>query len=305
MPDPVRVLAAPELSNSDFCRGQMAWSFIKSAASLLDAGGHVDIIDLSKARHLKPYQVAIVAAIVRLNQRLRHDACYQEPQDDDVLAHLERLRLPDIIAGDNASPAPVRPTNLPIQIVEGRQADSFGWDAAQMLCQELGRDLPGGLLNSIAASIDEMVLNAATHSDSEIGCVVVGQAFPKTSAFEVVILDLGVTIRGHLSKKYPALVDDASAIAEALLDGVTGTIGLNRFNEPNGGAGLAALLRFLAATGGTVAILSGSAIVCIDETGRQRTHVLHGPPFRGTMLSISFATNPGFPGVEPRPPADL
>jgi hypothetical protein len=122
---------------------------------------------------------------------------------------------------------------------------------------------------------------------------------------EVAILDLGVTIRGHLSRAYPDLADDALAIEKALQDGITGTMGRNRFGEANSGAGLAALAQFLASTGGELAILSGSAIVSIDGSGRMGTEPLHGAPFRGTLVNIVFSTQPGRIEVGPPPDADL
>lgn len=290
-------IVVPELSNSNFFRGGIACPTIRSAASLLAAAGSIEVIDLSKVRFMRPYQVAIVAALAE-DQHLRGGALsYLPPEDDRAREHLVRLGLPGIIlrTSDDGS-VEQRTTNLPIRVLVGRPDLSFGWETTRVLTGGLGRDLPAGLECEIAEGIDEMVLNAATHSDSQIGCVVVGQAFPKTGVLEVTVLDVGVTIRGHLSKapKHQDLSDDASAIERALEDGVTGTIGRNRFGEPNSGAGFASLCRFLDATGGDVSILSGSAIVCRRARGSPRVQPLKCPPFRGTLVNISFATPAGF-----------
>jgi anti-sigma regulatory factor (Ser/Thr protein kinase) len=289
-------IVVPELSNSDFFNGRIAWPTIQSAANLLATAEPIEVIDLSKVRHMRPYQVAIVAAIAE-DQHLRGlQVSYCPPDDSDAREHLNRLGLPEIVLRKYGGSLKQRPTNLPILVLKGRAEESFGYETTKALIRELGRDLPAGLEQKIAGCIDEMVLNAATHAESEIGCVVVGQAFPRTGKLEVAVLDLGVTIRGHLSKnpKHQDLSDDASAIERALEDGVTGTIGRNRFGEPNSGAGFASLCRFLDATGGDVSILSGSAIVCRRARGAPRVQPLKCPPFRGTLVNISFATPAGF-----------
>lgn len=289
-------IVVPELSNSNFFGGGIACPTIRSAASLLAAAGSIEVIDLSKVRFMRPYQVAIVAALAEA-QHIRGGApSYLPPEDDRAREHLVRLGLPEIILRTSDGAVEQRTTNLPIRVLVGRPDLSFGWETTRVLTGGLGRDLPAGLEPEIAANIDEMVLNAATHSDSKIGCVVVGQAFPKTGVLEVAVLDLGMTIRGHLSQapEHQDLSDDASAIERALEDGVTGTIGRNRFGEPNSGAGFASLSRFLAATGGGLSILSGSAIVCTRAKGAPRIQPLKGPPFRGTLVNISFATPAGF-----------
>jgi hypothetical protein len=304
MPNDVRSLQVPDLANSSFCDGRIAWDLIRSAATLLDAGGAVDRIDLSRVRHIRPYEVAIVAGMALLSGRVGTVAEYVAPSEDGVREHLERLNLPERLGDTTPNQAERRATNLPIQVLEKR-SDSFGADVTDVLVAELGQELPGGLSASIAESIDEMALNALTHADSPVGCVVVGQAFPKTAVLEVAVLDLGVTIRGHLARAYPDLTNDTAAIQKAFEDGVTGTRGRNRFNEPNSGAGLATLAEFLSATGGELAILSGSAIVCMDRSGRWGTHTLHGPPFRGTLVNIVFSTQPGRIEVGPPQIADL
>jgi len=284
-------IVVPELSNSDFFHGRFAWLTIQSAANLLATAEPIGVIDLSKVRHMRPYQVAIVAAIAEDQHRRGLQVSYRPPDDSDAREHLDRLGLPEIVLGKCGGSLKQRSTNLPIQVLKSRAEVGFGTETTEILIGELGCDLPAGLKPDIAVGIDEMVLNAATHAESAIGCVVVGQAFPKTGVLEVAVLDLGVTIRGHLSKnpKHQDLSDDASAIKKALEEGVTGTVGRNRFSEPNSGAGFFNLSDFLTATGGSLSILSGSAIVC-NLKGRQKVHQLKFPPFRGTLVNISFAT---------------
>lgn len=299
-----RSLHVPELANSHFSTGGIAWEMLQSAASLRKNGGAVDLIDLSDVRHMKPYGVAIVAAMAELSSLQGNPVTYLEPRDEQIRDHLTRLGLPAIVGQCDPMRVAPRPTNLPIRI-EKTRSDNTGFEVAEMLVRELGYDLPGGLEYQIAENIDEMVLNALTHSESEVGCVIVGQAFPQASVLEVAILDLGITIPTHLGRAVPGLPDDATAIEKAIEDGVTGTKIRNRFGEPNSGAGLNNLAEHLAATGGELAILSGSAIVWMNSLGKWGRDDLYGPRFEGTLVNIVFSTRPGSTGVGPATPADL
>lgn len=104
---------------------------------------------------------------------------YLPPEDDRAREHLVRLGLSGIILRTSDGSVEQRTTNLPIRVLVGRPDMSFGWETTRVLTGGLGRDLPAGLEFEIAEGIDEMVLNSATHSDSQIGCVVVGRLFRK------------------------------------------------------------------------------------------------------------------------------
>lgn len=299
-----RSLHVPQLANSHFSTAGIAWEMLKSAASLRKNGGAVDLIDLSDVRHMRPYGVAIVAAMAELSNLRGNPVTYLEPRDGQIRDHLTRLGLPAIVGQHDRTSVAPRPTNLPIRI-EKTRSDSTGSEVVEMLVRELGYDLVGGLESDIAANIDEIVLNTHTHADSEVGCVIVGQAFPQNSVLEVAILDLGITIPTHLGRVLPGLPDDATAIEKAIEDGITGTKDRNRFGEPNSGAGLNNLAEHLAARGGEMAILSGSGIVWMDTLGKWGRDVLYGPRFEGTLVNIVFSTQPGSTGVGPATLADL
>jgi len=289
-------LAIPYKSSSDFYGQRIAWDLIRSAAGLLEENRPCGTFDLSAVLHVKPYVVAIIAAMAKRNQLLGTSADYVEPTNQKAKEHLGRLGLPELLGSGTSIEVARRSTNLPIQLLQGLPAESVGWEAAELLEKELGCQLPAGTKPGITDCINEMVGNAAAHSGSKIGCVVVGQAFPASSRIDVAILDLGITIRGHLSmrEEYSDLADDGEAILLAMQDGVTGVKGRDRFGETHSGAGLSELQRFVGNCGGAVAILSGSAIVCTDGSQPTKTHRLHGPPFRGTLVNISFPTSPGF-----------
>src|SRR5690606_17590150 len=105
--------------------------------------------------------------------------------------------------------------------------------------------LPPGIFAMMVDSLDEIIRNALTHADSPIDCIVVGQAFEKSSKLEIAVLDLGRTIRGHLvtNPKHAYISSEEQAIRMACIDGVSGTPDAqhNRHGEPNSDAGLAFL----------------------------------------------------------------
>lgn len=158
---------------------------------------------------------------------------------------------------------------------QGRPEEGFGWQTVQVLNQQIGSDLPANVQREIASSIDEIALNAATHADSPIGFVRVGAAFPHSHLIEVCVLDLGITIRSHLGRVMTGIEDDVAAIREAIKDGTTGTVGRNRWNEPNSGVGLHYVHDFLTQTKGALAILSGNAVVRFDRD--EKTQFIAGP----------------------------
>jgi hypothetical protein len=74
----------------------------------------------------------------------------------------------------------------------------------------------------------------------------------------------------------------------AVQEGVTGTIDLNRFDEPNSGVGLSETKDFIERVGGEMAILSGAAVVSFGDN--PCTQHLYGPRFPGTLVNLKFCT---------------
>ena len=150
---------------------------------------------------------------------------------------------------------------------------------------------PPGLIQELATHLDEVILNSLTHAESPVGCVVCGQAFPQREIVEVAVIDLGQTIRGHLSNlaRY-ATYNDERAILAAVQEGVTGTVGLNRFDEPNSGVGLFELVNYCERGGGELAILSGRSFVTFGYGEQPLTHRFRGG-FPGTLVNVRFMTS--------------
>lgn len=282
MKEATSTFTVPDLSQSDFASGQINWTYLRTVAEWIRENRAITCLDLRNAKHMKPYVVALTAAVCK---KLGTDSLLQlGPDDDTVLGHLTRLGFQEAIGVKSLS-CKQRDTNIPLEILTDRPSEAFSWAVAEKLIDEFPGGISAGLKQEIANGIDEMILNALTHSDSSIGCVVVGQAFPKRRIIEATILDLGITIRGHLKNKFPELTTDEAAIRRAMEEGITGTIGLNRFGEPNGGAGLFHLREFIEDTGSELAILSGSSVVCLGQEGSQP---LWGQGFPGTLVNVRF-----------------
>ena len=190
-------LVLPEATGSQFADGRIAWSFIREAADCVSKGALIERIDLSRVRHVKPYSIAILVAIVHRLRAPNFSVTW--PMDSDARDHLARLRLADALGVAGGPAASERLTNLPIESVSGPPTEEFSYKAAKLLQDELGAELPANVFPHIEDSIWEIVMNAASHSESDVGCVVAGQAFPRARNLEVAIVDLGVTIRGHLA----------------------------------------------------------------------------------------------------------
>jgi hypothetical protein len=279
----------PERTKSDFGGGNIFWSLFHDVASLVHDSRPIDVLDFGSAVHLKPYAVALAIAIAK---RLGTPALRIEPPADATArSHLIRLGVPSVFDVDWGN-AELRATNIPLKIVTDRPSPDFSFRTAEMLAAEFLGGLSAGTIARIADSIDEVVLNALAHSESPIGCVVAGQAFPSNHCIEVAIVDFGITIRGHLSRRFSQLTTDEAAIHEAVREGVTGTLPghVNRLGDPNSGVGLSELRSFVEAIGGELAILSGTSLVCFG-TGCT-TQSLKGYPFPGTLVNVRFETSP-------------
>jgi len=267
-----------------FRNGAVAWEILNAAKSIQSDA--LELVDLSDCLHLKPYSVALLVAYsMSMTPRPRLIL----PNDQQCAEHLIRLGVHEYFDIDNPPVIDQRMTNVPVECLEDRSG-SFASDAMEVW-ERQAKGYPPGIKQRLADHLDEVLLNSLTHADSSVGCVVCGQAFPKTETVEIAVVDLGRTIRGHLSarEQYRAL-DDEQAILAAIQEGVTGTVGLNRFNEPNSGVGLFELFSYCRQGGGELTILSGESYLTASSGKEPLTHRFRGG-FPGTLVNVRFLTS--------------
>jgi len=277
----VTSLRVSEADAGDFRGERLAWDVLHAA------GAHEQTlpsrVDLTQTVMLKPYAIA---CLIALGAKADGQASLAPPLDQRCADYLTGLRLDRWFTGVQSGEAEARDST----IVADQLRHPAG-DFADRVINGLARHLnyAVNVSRELANHLDELVLNALTHAESPIGCVVVGQAFPRNQSVEIAVLDLGQTIRGHLSKnpRHAQIASDRDAIEQATIEGVTGTVGRNRFGDPNSGVGLYELRRFCEGGKSTLTILSGSAYGCFASGQGPSFHAVL-PRFAGCLVDVQF-----------------
>jgi len=199
---------------------------------------------------------------------------------------VKRIGLPGFFSGYSGETFVKRSTNVVLRQLD-RAPGNFASEAMRVLTEQC--DLSPGTLPRLQNHLDEVILNALTHSESPVGAFVGGQGFPTNRRVDVAILDLGVTIRGHLSRnpRYGSFTNDAQAIIAATKEGVTGTVGLNKWNEPNSGAGLTELREYAEQGHCELAVLSGGGLVVFGADHQPNDLGFRGR-FPGCLVNVRF-----------------
>jgi anti-sigma regulatory factor (Ser/Thr protein kinase) len=132
---------------------------------------------------------------------------------------------------------------------------------------------------AIRVCLDEICENVVHHADTPLGGFAAAQGWAKGGTFEVAIVDLGVGIRGSLTKNpdYVHIDDDAEAIATALKPRVTST------PERNAGIGLFITSMVLAFNGGHLLARSGNGVAFRGAKPRNERRTATLP---GTVVAI-------------------
>lgn len=277
--------------SGDFSNGQGAgvkWD-------ILSLAGRHDIpekISLANTLHLKPYSIACLCAIGRLAKIQDKHIDITMPDNSGCADHLNRLGLPLFFDSKDSEYHATRNTNLPTRVVSWPP----GNEAAEIvnLLSPI-QNLAPGLFPQFESHIDEIITNALTHANSPIDCVIAGQQYQGTKKIEICILDLGQTIRGHLSKN-PKFANccttDHEAIIKATEDMVTGTCDSqpNARGQLNSGAGLAELRSYCESGGGELTVLSGNHWVTFSANSEPVVAQIYGG-FAGCLVNVRFFTD--------------
>jgi anti-sigma regulatory factor (Ser/Thr protein kinase) len=137
---------------------------------------------------------------------------------------------------------------------------------------------------SIRIALDEIAENVVHHADSSIGGFAAAQGWRKNQEFEIAIVDLGIGVRGSLTKNpaHADIADDATAITRALQPRVSAT------PERNAGIGLFITKLLLEANGGLLLVRSGHGSVqagVVDDTR------LESASLPGTLVALRARTD--------------
>ena len=154
-----------------------------------------------------------------------------------------------------------------------------------------------GARNKIMENMAEIIGNTMDHSNSDLGCFVMAQAYPGSKRIRYCIGDRGIGIRDHLTKTYPEMnkLPTSEVILYATGDGVTG----NKKN--NSGQGLFLLKEELVRIcGGSFRIISGDGMYeetfILDEQHkfkeRKVKHTELPFYFQGTFVDIVLQATP-------------
>lgn len=175
-------------------------------------------------------------------------------------------------------------TTLPFKIFKRQAGEQFN-DYLDTYMR--GRGIPSmsdALTKRFRQSLFEIFLNAAIHSDSELGIFVCGQFFPLKHRLDFTIADAGVGIRENV-RRYTGRkkMNSRAAIEWALTEGNTTKTG----NQP-GGLGLKLIKDFIRMNQGKLQIVSRFGYYEFSASGDSITKMGHD--FPGTCVNIEINT---------------
>jgi len=139
---------------------------------------------------------------------------------------------------------------------------------------------------ALGGAFVELANNAIDHSERPNSTCIAYRCVE--GAFEMVIADAGIGIRASLFPKYPSLIDDQTALENAL------TMGITRYPDGTGhGTGFRTVFDALASLGGTLRFRSGVAALVLDGTQfRSLTRkLLQRNHFQGFVATICCRTD--------------
>jgi hypothetical protein len=268
----------------DFPGRRVIWSALNALAPAKSAP--LTEIDLSRLEHVRPYTLATLAALGALSDG---KARLTLPKTHAARDYVVRSGLVDFFVAPEAVELERSRRTVPV-----RQLTSVSPTFADEITSAWEREfnsMPSALRRAFANHLDEVIRNALSHSESPIGCIVAAQVYPTEGFVEVAILDLGITIKRHLTlnPEHSWIHSDEEAIIRATREGTTGTPPgmLNRLGEPNSGVGLFELRQYCEAGGGTFTIASGMSHVSFEQRGEPLVLPFSGG-FPGCLVNIRF-----------------
>ena len=251
----------------------------QQAIAALDQEVH---FDCAKVCFFRPFGLNLLATL--LYDVIRRDRCsilYDPPTDPDALRYLEDQGFFSEFQISGKSIRRVgRSTSVQLRRLEGFDGSYFesitNW--LYVNTTSLSKD---AIQSVVTVSLAELVNNVIDHSQSEIGCYICAQYYPREESLRFSVVDLGVGILATLKDRHAGLKNSAQAISLAVQQGVSG--------KPPGrniGAGLWLLTDFLKQFGAL-------EIISSDGEWRQGTRGIRNVsslPFQfpGTCINMNI-----------------
>jgi hypothetical protein len=247
-------------------------------------------IDMAGLAPVSPTAIAVITATtMRLMEGdlLLAGSTIVEPRSVSVRNYLMRMDFFRLLTGDGGRDEPFerrravgfRPCR---EFVTPDECRSVSLELTNALTEACATDKTARA--SIRICLDELAENVIHHADTPLGGFAAAQGWRKTSTFEIGMVDLGVGIRGSLTKNpaYADIGDDVTAITTALEPRVSAT------PERNSGIGLFITRLLLRENGGTLVVRSGrGALYAGASEDAYATEVA----FPGTVVALRARTD--------------
>lgn len=135
-------------------------------------------------------------------------------------------------------------------------------------------------INEIVTVLSEICGNAEEHSQDHGHVMIQSYRYQAFTEVDIVVVDLGIGIRGSLSSRYCHLADNDRDYIMLALEGYSAR------GRKMGGAGLQIVRKHARNRNGQLAIRSGSGLVVVDSDGNSQSFVAHD--FPGTQVSLKL-----------------
>lgn len=242
-------------------------------------------VDLTRLVHLGPTSLALVIAALQRAVEfdlLLESSVIHPPASPPVRQYLERMNLVREVIGDDIPEGFNRNAPVGFRPVQHIAPEGKSWIVAKSLSDALTERCVADEVAHAAVYVclDEVCENVVHHADTPLGGFAAAQGWPRSNRqFEIGIVDLGVGVRGSLTKneQYAHITDDVTAITTALQPRVTAT------PERNAGIGLAVTSMLLAANGGSMIVRSGRGAVM---SGVASVAEIRDADLPGTVVSL-------------------
>lgn len=238
------------------------------------------IFDCSKVHFFRPFGLNLLAALISKFLHRGAETGIIFPEDVNVCRYLEDQGFNKAfqLTGDRLHPVP-RSTSVSLRRMDQLEPTYFD----EVLYWILGNsNLPEqSVKDIIRINLTEIINNVLDHSESEIGCYISAQAYPKEDHLEFSVLDLGIGFLGSLRPVYPELSNNAEAITLAVQEGVS-----SKTSQRRRGVGLSVIREFLLPRG-RLKIISREGQWRQEKGGLIRKQTL-GFSFPGTCVTLNF-----------------